>query len=82
MAVGPLVLRDSKKMIVAVSVNRYRDGKNRAKKARQKPLMFLDLDDIFGDLSKHPVFTRCFSEALKSIWSNGIEKTLEDYILS
>ena len=48
--------------------------------ARRNPLVFLRMEDIFGDLGDHPVFKKRFSDALNSIWSDGIEKTMESYL--
>ena len=52
-----------------------------AQEARWNPNVFLGLQDIFGDLGRHPVFRERFSEALESLWSDGVEKTLESYLL-
>ena len=49
--------------------------------ARGNPLVFLGMEEIFGDLGEHPVFRERFSDALNSIWSDGVEKTLESYLL-
>jgi len=48
--------------------------------ARANPLVFLGMVEIFGDLGEHPVFKESFSDALNSIWSDGVEKTLESYL--
>ena len=48
--------------------------------ARGNPLVFLGMEDIFGDLGEHPVFKKRFSDALNSIWSDGVEKTMESYL--
>ncbi len=50
--------------------------------AREQPTNFLEMDDIFGELANAPVFREDFSFALKSLWSHGVEKTLQDYILA
>jgi mannitol 2-dehydrogenase len=49
--------------------------------ARGNPLVFLGMEEIFGDLGEHHVFRERFSDALNSIWSDGVEKTLESYLL-
>jgi len=49
--------------------------------ARRNPLVFLGMEEIFGDLGEHPVFRERFSDALDSIWSDGVEKTMESYLL-
>jgi len=48
--------------------------------ARGNPLVFLEMKDIFGDLGEHPVLRERFSDALDSIWSDGVEKTIESYL--
>ncbi|MBT4015711.1 MAG: mannitol dehydrogenase family protein, partial [Deltaproteobacteria bacterium] len=50
--------------------------------ARGNPLVFLGMEEIFGDLGEYPVFRERFSDSLDSIWSDGVEKTLERYIFS
>ena len=52
------------------------------KKLEHKLSQFLEMEDIFGDLANDPVFREDFSFALKSLWSHGVEKTLQDYILA
>jgi mannitol 2-dehydrogenase len=49
--------------------------------ARRNPLVFLGMEEIFGDLGEHHVFRERFSDALDSIWSDGVEKTMESYLL-
>jgi mannitol 2-dehydrogenase len=44
------------------------------------PLVFIGMEEIFGELGEHPVFRERFSDALNSIWSDGVEKTLENYL--
>jgi mannitol 2-dehydrogenase len=51
-----------------------------AKEARSRPAAFLELDDIFGDLGKHPGFSQAFERALSSLWQNGVAATLESYL--
>ncbi len=56
--------------------------KKKAREAREQPTKFLEMDDIFGELANAPEFREDFSFALKSLWSHGVEKTLQDYILA
>jgi mannitol 2-dehydrogenase len=51
-----------------------------AKAARSRPAAFLELDDIFGDLGKHPGFSQAFERALSSLWQNGVAATLKSYL--
>jgi len=48
--------------------------------ARGNPIVFLEIEEIFGDLSENPVFRERFSDALDSIWSDGVEKTMDSYL--
>ena len=50
--------------------------------ARCNPAVFLGMQEIFGDLGEHQVFRQGFSDALNSLWSDGVEKTLDNYLLS
>ena len=56
--------------------------KKKAREAREQPTKYLEMDDIFGELANAPEFREDFSFALKSLWSHGVEKTLQDYILA
>ena len=48
--------------------------------SRDNPLVFLELEDIFGDVGKSPVFRKRFTEALASLRDNGTAATLKAYI--
>jgi mannitol 2-dehydrogenase len=52
----------------------------KAKKAKDNPLVWLEMEDIYGEVGKSELFSEKFSLALKSIFSNGIEKTVQEYI--
>src|SRR5271169_1964120 len=51
-----------------------------AKPARNDPLAFLKLRDIFGELAENPAYVRAFSDALASLWARGVRSTLADYL--
>ena len=48
--------------------------------SRDNPLAFLELRDIFGDVSDSPQFQKRFTEALISLRKNGTRATLRAYI--
>ena len=44
------------------------------------PRAFLAMRDIFGDLADNPAYVAAFSNALGSLWTNGVRATLDAYI--
>ncbi|MGU3575617.1 mannitol dehydrogenase family protein [Brucellaceae bacterium C25G] len=48
--------------------------------AKENPLAWLEMEDIFGSLSTCAVYSAAFSTALTSIWQNGTAITLERYL--
>lgn len=51
-----------------------------ALEARQNPLAFLALEDIFGDVGKSEIFQKRFTEALVSLGEKGTRATLTAYL--
>ncbi|OQP83692.1 mannitol dehydrogenase [Rhizobium rhizosphaerae] len=51
-----------------------------AQKARENPLEFLALDDIFGQVAHSELFRKRFSQALTSLTEKGTRATLAAYI--
>lgn len=51
-----------------------------AKEARSNPMLWLEMQDIYGTLSEDKVFSESFSSMLNSLWENGTEQTLKQYI--
>ena len=51
-----------------------------AKAARGDPKAFLAMRDIFGRLADDPAYVAAFSRALSLLWSQGVRKTLDDYL--
>jgi len=51
-----------------------------ARKARDNPAAWLDMQDIYGDLARQPFFVQAFGKSLNSLWSKGTQATLEDYL--
>ena len=49
-------------------------------KAKDDPMAFLALDDIFGDVAKSELFRKRFSHALKTLWEKGTAETIELYL--
>ena len=51
-----------------------------ALKAKDDPLQWLAMDDIYGDVAGDESFRAAFSGWLTKLWAEGTEKTLGDYI--
>lgn len=51
-----------------------------AKEARGRPDSWLAMYDIYGDAGRSPVFQRAFADALGSIWTSGVRRTIEAYV--
>ncbi len=49
-------------------------------KAKDDPMAFLALTDIFGDVAKSDLFQKRFAHALKTLWEKGTAETLELYL--
>jgi mannitol 2-dehydrogenase len=49
--------------------------------ARENPDAFLVLDNIFDEaIARSPAFRKAFANALRSLWREGTEATLQDYV--
>lgn len=53
-----------------------------SRKAKDDPLQWLTMDDIYGDVAKSDDFRAAFAAALSSLWAKGTEQTLRDYLAS
>jgi len=51
-----------------------------ANKAKDDPVVWLGMTDVYGDLGKEPVFQASFEKALKSVLDDGVEATLQKYV--
>lgn len=51
-----------------------------ARKAKDDPLQWLTMDDIYGGVAQSETFRTAFAAALGSLWSRGTEQTLRDYL--
>jgi len=51
-----------------------------ARPARIDPRAFLELRDLFGELSDTPAYVDAFSKALNRLWSQGVRATIDDYL--
>ncbi|MCL4136372.1 UNVERIFIED_CONTAM: hypothetical protein GTU68_032612 [Idotea baltica] len=51
-----------------------------ARLAKENPLEWLKLTEVYGSLSKNEVFRQAFSNSLDSLWKNGTSKTVENYL--
>ena len=50
-----------------------------ALKAKDKPIVFLQMKDIYGDLAQNDEFVKIFSTYLNSIWENGVKATVKNF---
>lgn len=48
--------------------------------AREAPLKFLNMRDIFGPLSDNGIFRAAFEKAVAALWADGTTATLEAYV--
>ena len=48
--------------------------------AKDDPMAFLALTDIFGDVAQSDLFRKRFSHALKTLWEKGTRATLQLYL--
>jgi len=48
--------------------------------AKTDPSAWLSMHDIFGDLNESKIFANTFGAALKSLWAQGTEATLSEYL--
>jgi mannitol 2-dehydrogenase len=51
-----------------------------AKRAKDDPVAWLTMTDIFGGLAQEPAYVEAFSLALYTIWAIGTKATLEAYL--
>ena len=51
-----------------------------SRKAKDDPLQWLTMEDIYGDVAKSDEFRAAFAAALSSLWAKGTEQTLRDYL--
>ena len=51
-----------------------------AERSKTEPLAFLELQDIFGDLSESKAFQQSFQNALQQLWQHGTANTLQRYL--
>lgn len=48
--------------------------------AKQDPLVFLRMTDIFGELSDNTIFSKHFTTWLHMLWQSGVKSTLTEYL--
>ena len=51
-----------------------------AERSKSEPLAFLELQDVFGDLSESKAFQQSFQNALQHLWQHGTANTLQSYL--
>jgi mannitol 2-dehydrogenase len=56
--------------------------KAKAKAAKDKPQVWLDMEEIYGGVGKHTEMQKLFAQYLNAIWKNGAEATVKAYLSS
>jgi mannitol 2-dehydrogenase len=51
-----------------------------ARQAKGAPQKFLEMGEIFGELSQDAAYIAAFSDALTQLWARGVRPTLEGYL--
>ncbi|WDR06935.1 mannitol dehydrogenase family protein [Devosia rhodophyticola] len=51
-----------------------------ARRAKNDPVAWLAMTDIYGELAHDVFFVSAFSDALSALWADGAEKTLQRYL--
>ena len=51
-----------------------------AAKAKTDPLVWLTMDDVYGDVAKAEPFRKAFARSLTDIWSKGTARALADFV--
>ena len=51
-----------------------------AKEAKQRPLAWLEMKNIYGETSNNSKFQEYFTNYLHDIWSKGVEAVVEEYV--
>ena len=54
----------------------------RAKKAKDRPLEWLEMSEVYGDVGGNPEMQRLFTQYLNAIWKDGAEATVKAYLAS
>jgi mannitol 2-dehydrogenase len=52
----------------------------RARAARENPLAWLEMEDIYGETASSPVFREAFTRSLNAVWAKGAEATVKAYL--
>jgi len=55
---------------------------NKAVAAKGKPVLFLEIETIFGDLKESTIFVKAFTNTYQNILSHGVEKCIIDINLN
>jgi mannitol 2-dehydrogenase len=51
-----------------------------AARAKSDPLLWLTMDDVYGDVAKAEPFRKAFAKSLADIWSRGTARALADFV--
>jgi len=48
--------------------------------AKNNPLVWIEMEDIYGEVGKNKIFQENFTLALNSLWSKGVSSTIQEYL--
>ncbi len=71
--------RDENNKAIDINDGRKDKLKELALEAKSNPIVFIQMEDIYGNLSQNEYFASTFSKFLNSIWENGVENTVLNY---
>jgi mannitol 2-dehydrogenase len=54
----------------------------RAAQAKRDPIIWLKMQDVYGEVGAHPELMQHFSRHLTAIWDNGVEAAVRAYLAS
>jgi mannitol 2-dehydrogenase len=48
--------------------------------AKTDPLVWLSMEDVYGDVGRSDVFRRAFANSLNDIWAGGTARALAEFV--
>jgi len=51
-----------------------------AQAAKEDPMAWVSMHDIYGEVGRSPVFAQAFAHALATLWETGTRETLTRYL--
>lgn len=70
---------DEKKIKLEINDPREELLTKQALLAKDKPIEFINIEEVFGDLNKNDIFVSLFTKTLNSIYENGVENTVKEF---